>query len=142
MTKQTIARLHYLHGINLAYNQDKKNEYHRLARQYLAYIAKLLGLPKGSFDVRSNMGGIAVSGEIALHADDVYVQMSQFPAMSNDILVRTCKSRKDFTGGQNQWIPSDLIVDPFRFAEEVARVMAEGRRMKGEVWFNGEKVDA
>ena len=122
MNKQAIARLHYLHGINLAYNQDRKNEYHRLTRQYLAYIAKLLGLLKGSFEIRSNMGGIAVCGEITLHADDVYVQFGH-EAMGL-ILARTCNGRRDFTGGRNQWISPGCIDDPFRFAEEVAKVMA------------------
>lgn len=122
MNKQAIARLHYLHGTNLAYNRDKKNEYHRLARQYLAYIAKLLGFPKGSFDIRSSMGGVAVSGEITLHTDRVYVQFGN-DAMGL-ILARTCTGREDFVGGGNQWISPGFIKDPFRFAEQVAKVMA------------------
>ncbi len=139
MNKQALDQLYKLHGMDLAYNAEAKAEYHRLARRYLKYIAKLLGLPKGSFDVRSNMGGIAVSGEVTLHTDDVYVQLSPFPLTFHDILIRTCKGRKDFTGGQNQWLPCSYIPIPFRFAEEVARVMAESRRMKGEVWFSKER---
>lgn len=123
MNKQAIARLYYLHNIDLAYNHDKKSEYHRLARQYLAYIAKLLGFSKGSFDIRSSMGGVAVSGEITLHAERVYVQFCQGSG-GPSILVRTCNGRKDFTGGRNQWISLECINDPFRFTEEVAKVMA------------------
>ena len=53
-----------------------------------------------------NLGGIAVSGEVTLHHDRLYVQICQ-PATRCDsgILIRTCRGRKDYTGGRNNFAP-------------------------------------
>jgi hypothetical protein len=53
-----------------------------LRRQLLA-LAAALGFGAGDYDLRSNEAGIAVSGEITLHADRLYVQASQ-PATGSD----------------------------------------------------------
>ena len=43
--------------------------------------------------------GTAVSGEITLHGDHLYVQVSQSALGSHSgILFRTCKGRKDYVG--------------------------------------------
>src|SRR3546814_7738569 len=39
-------------------------------------LADALALDEGSFDIRSNKGGPAVSGEVTLHGEDVWVQLS------------------------------------------------------------------
>ncbi len=62
---------------SVAYDDVRKREFHRLARRQLGLLAKALDLPSGSYDLRSNMAGIAVSGEITLHAERIYVQTSQ-----------------------------------------------------------------
>ena len=58
----------------VAYDGDAKEAFHRTARRQLKLLAAALGLPTGGFDLRSNKGGIAVSGEVTLHADHLYVQ--------------------------------------------------------------------
>jgi hypothetical protein len=85
-----------------------------------------LDFPPGSFDLRSNPGGIAVSGEITLHHGDVYVQVCQ-PATGADsgILIRTCRGRHDYTGGRNHYAPLRLLDDLPALAERVRSVMAE-----------------
>ena len=40
-----------------------KQEFHRLAKLVCRQIAKDLGLEKGTFDIRTNMGGDAVGGD-------------------------------------------------------------------------------
>jgi hypothetical protein len=57
-----------------------------------------------SFDLRSNQGGVAVSGEVTLHADRLYVQASQ-PTTGSDtgILFRSCDGRRDYVGGVNNF---------------------------------------
>ena len=65
-----------------AYNDDaaaNKELFHRYGKSLLRRIARDLGYTPDSYDVRSNMAGIAVSGEITLHADDLYVQFSSSP---------------------------------------------------------------
>lgn len=85
------------------YNDERKREFKNAA---IAYLRKLSASTGIAGDVRFNPGGIAVSGEAALHGDKVYVQIS---AAWVGILFRTCKGRKDYTGGPNQWgTPHDL----------------------------------
>lgn len=90
----------------------KKVAFHQNAKKALRALAKELGLSAGAFDLRSNMGGVAVSGEITLHSDTLYVQASQ-SAMGNEmgLLIRSCKGRKDYTGGHNTFAPLNLLND-------------------------------
>jgi hypothetical protein len=103
---------------DVAYNGAAKRLFHIRARRQLKKLADALGLPPDGFDLRSNKAGIAVSGEITLHADYLYVQASQ-PATGSDtgILFRTCKGRNDYVGGPNNFASLDLLHQP----EELAR---------------------
>ena len=57
-------------GDQLSYNERNKREFHRLGKKVLKEIATRMGLTPGKdCDVSSNLGGIAVSGEITLHSD-------------------------------------------------------------------------
>lgn len=78
--------------------ESDKYQFKRFATGTLRAIAIGLGLPKESYDVRFNAGGPAVSGEATLHHDSFYVQISQ-----TGVMFRTCKGRKDYTGGPNRW---------------------------------------
>jgi hypothetical protein len=68
---------------------------------------------------------IAVSGEITLHHDRVYIQVCQ-PATGHDsgILIRSCKGRKDYTGGRNHFAPLLLLDDIPALAGRVRAVIA------------------
>lgn len=84
----------------VAYTSAPKERFHREGKELLKYLAAELGIEG---DIRSNKGGIAVSGEVTFHGDSVYMQLSQ-PALSggkNSLLIRSCKGRKDFAGGTN-----------------------------------------
>ncbi len=59
------------------YAPERKRCFHAVARARPRALAAELRLLAGSYDLRSNMGGIAVSGEIILHHERVYVQVSQ-----------------------------------------------------------------
>lgn len=99
-------RLVSLNGVN-AYTTEgaeAKALMHREGRKLLKAIVKEVGIPEGTYDIRSNQGGIAVSGEVTLHSDTLYVQLSEScmqPGVS--ILFRSCKGRKDYSGGMNLW---------------------------------------
>ncbi len=88
-----------------SYNETNKQAFHAESKKMLRALAKELGLKAGQYDVRSNMGGIAVSGEITLHSDTLYVQFSQSGLTGERFMWRRCNGRKDYTGGQNQWMP-------------------------------------
>lgn len=95
-----------------------KQRAHRLASQVLKYLATdILRLDKGTWDVRSNKGGIAVSGEVTLHTAcpigcdrGYYLQISEgCIGPGTAILFRTCQGRKDYTGGHNNFFPIDKL---------------------------------
>ena len=119
---------------NVAYNEDAKANFHRQAKTVLRRLAKALGYANKDFDLRSNMGGIAVSGEITLHSDTLYVQLSQSALGPNmGFMWRTCKGRKDYTGGANQWAKWESLEDLEALAktmlaqvERTARTISSG----------------
>lgn len=110
-----------------SYEPDRKRRFHTVARARLRRLAAQLGFPPISFDLRSNQGGIAVSGEITLHHERVYVQVCQ-PATRADtgILIRTCEGRRDYTGGRNHFAPLSMLDDIPALAARVRTVMRAG----------------
>jgi hypothetical protein len=104
----------------VSYDPEAKRLFHTHARRQLLGLAKALGLGDGDYDLRSNEAGIAVSGEITLHADRLYVQVSQ-SAMGYDsgILFRTCRDRRDYTGGVNNFASLDLLRSPNELARRI-----------------------
>lgn len=94
--------------------QTAKEAFHRDGQKFLHGIAAALGLHKQDYEVRSNKAGTAVSGEVTLHSDDLYVQLSE-GAMGPGVRVmyRTCDSRKDYCGHQNHFAK----MEQFRGAE-------------------------
>jgi len=109
-----------------AYDSAQKRTFHVTGLKRLRALAKALGFASNSFDVRSNCGGIAVSGEVTLHHEKLYVQISQ-PATRADtgILIRTCKGRKDYTGGRNHFASLSSLEDITKLASFCRSVMQE-----------------
>lgn len=96
----------------VAYNEAAKKEFLRLGKQVAANLAQQLGLDKKDYDIRVNKAGIAVSGEVTLHTDCRYIQLGQFcGATDRGFLVRTCKGRKDYVGGQNHYVKWESLRD-------------------------------
>lgn len=110
-------------------NPAIKQRFHAAARSRLRRLAKALAFAPGSYDLRSNSGGIAVSGEITLHHENVYVQVSQ-PATRADtgIMIRTCRGRRDYTGGPNHYAPLRLLDDHVALAALVRTVLSLRRQ--------------
>jgi hypothetical protein len=108
-----------------AYNEPQKHLLHREARKRLQQLAVALCLPRHSYDLRSNKAGVAVSGEITLHGETLYVQISQ-PATGADsgVLIRTCQGRKDFTGGPNHFLPLSALDGIERLAGDCHRLLS------------------
>ena len=108
-----------------AYDGEQKKQFHREARPRCARSQRSCGSRTSSFDLRSNRGGVAVSGEITLHHDRVYIQVCQ-PATGADsgILIRTCEGRRDYEGGRNHLAPLSLLDHPAELAEYVRAVMS------------------
>ena len=113
--------------LNCAYNEAHKKTFHATVQSRLRILAIIeLQLDPSTFDVRSNKGGVAVSGEITLHHDRVYVQVSQpFGGSEMGILIRTCNGRRDYTGGHNNFASLTLLNDLPTLAARVRAVMGE-----------------
>ena len=101
---------------------ERKAAFHRAARRGLQDLADGLGLARGTYEIRSNKGGPAVSGEVTLHGENVYVQASQPFASRNGLLVRTCDGRRDFTGGHNNLLPLRNLDDTSALVAAVRRI--------------------
>jgi hypothetical protein len=118
-----VAKFNVLKFINIAttpvsYDAEAKREFLRSGRQMAIRLASALGLNEDQYVVRVNEGGPAVSGEVTLHTDTHYVQFGQFSGSANKaFLVRTCKGRKDYTGGRNHYIKWEDLRDLGRVAE-------------------------
>jgi hypothetical protein len=81
-----------------------KAAFHKQGKTFLRNLAKELP-DLGDFSIRSNLGGIAVSGEVTLHSEDMYIQIYEScisPGLS--ILYRSCSSRKDYSGNRNHHV--------------------------------------
>ena len=109
---RTIKAFIALVGTDLGYNDEGKREFHDKASGILYSLALALGYTGPEFEVRHNLGGIAVSGEITLHSTTLYVQLSQ-TCLGRDMgfMWRTVKDRKDYTGGPNQWAKWEELLD-------------------------------
>lgn len=104
------------------YNDPAKKAAASKFKSALRKVAKALGLQAGQYDLRFNPGGIAVWGEVTLHTDTVYIQASNGHSLG--VLVRTCKGRKDYTGGRNNWLSTSLLLsNPEMFAQSVKNVL-------------------
>lgn len=108
----------------VSYDEDAKRTFHAEGRKALRRLADSLQLEPGSFDIRVCAGGPAVSGEVILHGEQVYVQVSLSGFGPGDILFRRCRGRTDYCGERNHWAGIRELQDPDRFA---ARLAAELR---------------
>lgn len=108
-----------------SYNETAKARFKRESKALLRKVAKILGLDKGTYDLRYNPAGIACSGDATLHAEDFYVSFNL--DVCKWVLVRTCKGRKDYEGGPNrQYLFSQLAEEGAEGLAEFIRHIHEG----------------
>lgn len=116
------------------YDEDRKKAFHRAARKQLKALASFCGWPPASFELRSNMAGIAVSGEITLHHEHVYISVSQTRLGGDSgLLIRCCEGRRDYIGKSNSFAPVDLLDDIPALAERIARIVPASQH-GGTAW--------
>jgi hypothetical protein len=111
--------VHTANNVSLSYNPEAKARWHRLARKVAQELAKRMNL--GQHDIRHNKAGIAVSGETTLHGEDIYVQLD-IPCFGplQGFMYRSCKGRKDYTGGMNRWMKFDVLLNLDRAAAKLS----------------------
>jgi hypothetical protein len=100
-----------------------KHDFHKVAKARLTELADALGLTAGDYAIRSNRGGIAVSGEITLHTDTLYVQISQSClGAGHEIMFRACSGRDDYCGKVNHFAPAGMLDIPEIFARDLRQM--------------------
>jgi len=104
----------------VAYDEPAKRLFHSEGRAAMRRLAEALGLDAGSFDVRSNKAGPAVSGEVTLHGDAIWVQMSLGPfGPGKEVCFRKVQDRQDHIGERNHWASIRELLEPARFAARI-----------------------
>jgi hypothetical protein len=120
ITRQ-CARIHGYDNLNAEFKQL----FHRDGILLLRRLARDLGLDADQYDIRSNPGGVAVSGEVTLHTDHLYVQLSPSPYGHGefDILYRRCRGRSDYSGERNHFLPLSALEDYPAFLRRIRSLL-------------------
>lgn len=106
----------------VAYDEPAKRLFHAEGRAALNRLAEALTLDAGSFEIRSNKAGPAVSGEVTLHAEMLWVQLSLGPfGPGREICSRRVQGRGDHIGERNHWGSVSELLAPDGFAERIRR---------------------
>lgn len=106
----------------VAYDERAKKLFHSDGRKALRALADALGLPDDCYDIRSDRGGIAVSGSVTLHGMSIYVQLSlDLRDRGREVMFRKVASRQDHVGERNNWASVEELVRPARFAARIRR---------------------
>lgn len=106
----------------VAQDEAAKARFHADGRAAMRRLADALGLAADDYSIRSNRSGPASSGEITLHGDEVWVQLS-LGAMGpdNEVCYRRVRDRRDHCGERNHWTSVRALLAPDRFAATLRR---------------------
>lgn len=107
---------------NCCYAPAKKEQFHQDAKAIFREVAKLMGLNRSEYEIRSNKGGAGVSGEITLHTTGVYAQFFQSGYNSVGILYRKVNGMRDYCGKRNRWVPFGTLTSLETFAKRLRAV--------------------
>jgi hypothetical protein len=114
-------------GEILQYNEEGKTMFRRIGTKAMKELALLLELRE--HNISFNPGGIAVSGDLMLMGMwtehlGVYISMNKdFPnAPWGQVLYRTIKHMKDYTGGSNNWLKFELLGNPQELKNTIMRL--------------------
>lgn len=99
------------------YGEGRKEDFHREAASFFRRLARALELEEGSWEVRSNKAGPAVSGEVTFHHREAYLQVGG----DHNVLYRLCAGLRDYSGGPNRWARKADLEGP----EDILRLLAE-----------------
>lgn len=106
----------------VAYDAPAKKLFHSDGRKALRRLADALGLAEDNYDIRSNQAGVAVSGEITLHGESIYVQLSLgCMGPGREVLFRRVTGRKDYCGERNHFASVHELLSTDRFAARIRR---------------------
>ena len=116
-----------------AYNPRFKEKFKKVGQKAMIELADLLELREFKWDF--NPGGIAVSGDLTLMGmwgpgNGVYVTLNKdFPNNPwGQVLYRSIKHMKDYSGGVNRWLNFEELRFPEIVKDRVLTLRKEGER--------------
>jgi len=118
MRRKPVLNTLALRGV--AYDATAKKLFHSEARRALRQLADALGYDKQDYDLRNNVGGVAVSGEVTLHSSEIYVQV-MCNGRGGDVLYRRCRDRRDYTGERNHQVAMRELANAGVLAQRICR---------------------
>lgn len=101
-----------------------KTEWQRTAKKYLHRLDKELGDYFGKRSpIRWNKGGPAVYGEVILHYERLYIQVSKgtLGIGGGNVLYRACSGLNDYTGLSNNFVTHTMLMSTVAFADHLRR---------------------
>ena len=105
----------------VSHDEDAKRLYQAEARKALRRLADALVLDSGTYHIRVYLGGPAVSGEVILHGEQLYVRVSLRGYDPGEVLFRRVSGRTDHVGARNHWATTSELVDADAFAARLCR---------------------
>ncbi len=106
----------------VSHDDNAKRAFHSEGRTAMRRLAEALQLADDRFEIRSNRAGPACSGEITLHGDEVWVQLSLgHLGPDHEVLFRRVRGRGDHIGDRNRWASIRELLSPDRFADRLRR---------------------
>lgn len=126
--------LGYIFGERESGPNGAKKQFQTKSATFLRALGRDLGFQECK--VTNNYGGIAVSGEITLMGmwsggNGLYLQLSQSAIGWQSFLYRQISHIKDYTGGRNQWLPTELFASG-KYAELMDILLALRKPSKEE----------
>jgi hypothetical protein len=103
---------------------EDKAKFHADGKKFLKAFAAEIGVADAC-EISSCLGGPGVLGEVGLHADSLYLTIFESIEPGVRIMYRSCKGRKDHTGGPNMYVTMKDINEP----DALARFVATCKRM-------------
>lgn len=136
--RKKVQRLITAAQRNLSYAHGNKREFMLAGKAVAKLIAERLGMKAGEYELRWNEGGIAVSGDVGLFSDWIYIDFSKsFVDQGGSFMYRATAPRKvdqfdrrkrvrwDYTGGRNRWMKWEQLLDLDRAIEIFRECRAE-----------------
>lgn len=116
----------------VGYDEGAKRLFHAEARRALQRLAEALQLAPADYDIRVCAGGPAISGEVILHTDQLYVQVALSNFGAGEILFRRVRGRQDYCGERNHWAGMAELLDADHFAARLSRELSFGLQTPAE----------
>ena len=101
----------------VAHDAVAKDRFHSDGRKALRRLADTLGLDPAHYDLRSNRSHASRSGEITLHGEELWMQLSLHGTMADrEVIYRRVSGRHDHLGERDCYASIRDLLAPERFA--------------------------